>query len=77
MENLSFTKALNEVKQKGICVNQLTTDRHTGVCKYMREEESKIIHQFDVWHFVKNKLCENLQKWKKSISNHFWWACAT
>ena len=30
MEKLSFTKALNEVKQKGICVNQLTTDRHTG-----------------------------------------------
>ena len=54
----------------------------------MREEESKITHQFDVWHFVKNikkrlhkgnknKLCENLQKWTKSISNHFWWACAT
>ena len=73
MEKLSFTKALNEVKQKGICVNQLTTDRHTGICKYMREEELKITHQFDVWHFVKNikkilnkvaknKLCENLQK---------------
>ena len=48
MENLSFTKALNEVKQKGICVNQLTTDRRTGIFKYMREEESKIIDQFDV-----------------------------
>ena len=51
----------------------------------MREEESKISHQFDVWHFVKNikkrlhhkvgknKLCEHLQKWTKSMSNH-WWA---
>ena len=88
MKKLSFTKALNKVKQKGICVNQLTTDRHTGIRKYMRDEESKITHQFDVWYFVKNikkrlhkagknKLCEDLQKWTKSISNHFWWACAT
>ena len=54
----------------------------------MREEESKITHQFDVWHFPKNikkklhavskkKSCSILQKWIKSISNHFWWACAT
>ena len=25
----------------------------------------------------KNKSCENLQKWTKSRSNHFQWACAT
>ena len=47
-----------------------------------------VTHQFDVWHFVKNikkrlhkvgknKSCENLQKWTKSIPNHFWFACAT
>ena len=88
MEKLSFSKALNEVKQKGICINQLITDRNTGICKHMREEELKITHQFDVWHFIKNikkrlqkvgknKSCENLQKWAKSISNPFWWACAT
>ena len=88
MEKLSFTKALNEVKQKGTCVHQLTTDRYTGIRKYIREEESKITHQFNVWHFAKNikkrlhkfaknKSCENLQKWTKSISNHFWLACAT
>ena len=39
-----------------------------------------VTHQFDVWHFVKNikkrlhkvgknKSCENLQKWTKSIPN--------
>ena len=73
MEKLSIiTKTLNEVKQKGICLNQLTTDRHTGIRKYMREEESKRLHQVG-----KNKSCKNLQKWTKSISNHFWWACAT
>ena len=44
MEKPSFTKAVNEAKQKWICVNQSTTDRHTGIRKYMREEESKITH---------------------------------
>ena len=44
MEKVGFTKALKRVKQKGICINQLKTDRHTGIWKYMREEESKITH---------------------------------
>ena len=87
-EKVGFTKALKEVKQKGICINQLTTDRHTRIWKYMRKEESKITHQSDVWHFAKyikkklhavskKKSCSILQKWIKSISNDFWWACAT
>lgn len=88
MEKHSFIKVLKEVKQKGIPIKQLTTDRHSGIRKYMREEEAEITHQFDVWHFAKNikkkidavskkKSCTILQKWRKSISNHFWWACAT
>ena len=55
--------------------------------KYLKEDEPQINHQFDVWHFSKNiksKLtatgkkssCTALQKWTKSIINHFWWACA-
>ena len=67
--------------KRNLC-NQLTTDGHTWIRKCMREKELKITHQFDVWHFVKNikkklhkvgknKSSENLQKWTKSISNHF------
>ena len=88
MEKVGFTKTLKDLQQKRICINQLTTDRHTGIRKYMREEESKKTYQFDVWHFAKNikkklhtvskkKSCSIHQKWIKSISNHFWWACAT
>ena len=73
MGKLSFTKALNEYKKKQICVNRLTSDRHTRIRIYMREEESKITHQFDTWYLVKNikkrlhqlsknKSSENLQK---------------
>ena len=54
----------------------------------MREEEPEIQHQFDVWHFAKNikkqllavskkSSCKVLEKWIKSIGNHFWWACGT
>ena len=41
MEKLNFTKALNGVEKKGICVNQLTNDRHTGIRKYMRESTNR------------------------------------
>ena len=78
MAKLNFTKALNEVKKKGICVNQLTTDRHTGIRKYMRESKNRKQHVNSMFgikkrlHKIgKNKSCENLQKWTKSRSNHF------
>ena len=88
MEKTGFKKALASLKNQGINPEQITTDRHTQIRKYMREEELTINHQFDVWHFVKNikkKLlaaskkssCKIIEKWIKSIGNHFWWSCAT
>ena len=54
----------------------------------MREEESDMNHQFDIWHFCKSiktrvfnaakkKSCKELMDWIKSICNHVWWCCAT
>ena len=88
MEKVGFKKALSTVKKEGIIPTQITTDRHTGIRKHLREEEPDIDHQFDVWHFVKNikkrlraaakkASCKILEKWIKSIGNHLWWACAT
>ena len=54
MEKMGFKKGLQFLKKEGIVPDQITTDRHTQIRKYMREEESNISHQFDVWHFVKN-----------------------
>lgn len=80
MEKVGFKKLLSEFKGKGILPTQITTDRHTGIRKHLREEEPNIDHQFDVWHFVKNikkrltaaakKACKILEKWIKSIGNH-------
>ena len=48
MEKHSFMKVLKEVKQKGIPIKQLTTDRNSGIWKYMGKEETEITHQLDV-----------------------------
>ena len=88
MELYGLKKVLNTVRDSGISMDQITTDRHVQIKKYMREEEPDICHQFDVWHVSKNikkkllaaskkKSCEDLHTWIKSISNHFWWSCAT
>ena len=76
------------LKNEGIIPEQITTDCHIQIRNHLRDQEPGIIHQFDVWHFVKNikkKLlaaskkssCKIIEKWIKSIGNHFWWACAT
>ena len=79
---------MTEARTKNLNIKQLTTDRHVQIKKYLREEEENISHEFDVWHFCKNiwkkllaaakkKSCTDLNKWIKSICNHFWWSSAT
>ena len=88
MEKVGFKKVLSQLKDEGVQIQQLTTDRHVQVRKYLREHETEINHQFDIWHFnksIRSKLsqvarkssCKELNDWIKSICNHFWWACAT
>ena len=54
MEKVDFKKVMSKVKAEGVIPSQITTDRHTGIRKHLREEEPDIDHQFDIWHFVKN-----------------------
>ena len=88
MEKVGFKRALESLRKEGINPKQITTDRHTGIRKHLREEESDLDHQFDIWHFVKGikkrlraagkkASCKILEKWIKSIGNHLWWCCAT
>ena len=88
MELHGLKELIGRLKDNLITVNSLTTDRHTQVRKYMRKEEPKISHQFDIWHVSKGlkkklfkaskkKSGENIMPWIKSIVNHFWWCCAT
>ena len=42
-------------KNENITPAQIMTDCHTQIRRYIREKEPGINHQFDPWHFVKNK----------------------
>ena len=42
MEKAGLIKALDEVKQQILKVNQLTADRHLQIKKYLREQEEGI-----------------------------------
>ena len=87
MEKMGFEKSSRLLKNEGIIPEQIATDRNIQIRMHLRDQEPGTVHQFDVWHFAKNikkKLrtaskkssCKIIEKWIKSIGNHFWWACA-
>ena len=86
MEKYGFQKVFYDMEVRDVNINynrQACADK-----KIMREERPNISHQFDIYHVCNNirkKLSEAakkkstifLNKWMKSICNHFWWSCAT
>ncbi|XP_060588191.1 uncharacterized protein LOC132743656 [Ruditapes philippinarum] len=63
-------------------------DRHVQIQKWIRENLVNVRHTYDVWHVAKSnkkkltalskqKDCEIIGKWIKSISNHVYWAAAS
>ncbi|XP_073467276.1 uncharacterized protein [Aquarana catesbeiana] len=86
-EGKAFVKGLNEIKQKGLNVRIVCTDRHVTIRKIIREKYPKILHRYGVQHMTKSigakinaaskkKGCEELAPWIPSIKNHLWWASA-
>ncbi|XP_077485268.1 uncharacterized protein LOC144095385 [Amblyomma americanum] len=87
MEKFAFVKSLNMVKERGLKVASVTTDRHGQVTKYMRTQEPTIRHYYDCWHIskgIKKKLaahakragCSVLKIWIQPASNHLYWCAA-
>jgi len=88
MEKLGLERCLLSLKDDGLTVTTLATDRHVQITSYMYKEQPQIEHQYDVWHMAKwlsKKLsavgkkakCVSVAKWSKSICNHLWWSAAT
>ena len=88
MEKMGFVNVLSKLKEKGLNIEQITTDRHTGIRKHMREKGKSISQQFDAWNFCKSirkklipaakKKCnKELNDWIRLICTHFWWCCST
>ncbi|XP_073409250.1 uncharacterized protein [Dendrobates tinctorius] len=87
-KNITFKKALNRILEKGVNVKMLTTDRHIGVRKIMKDSYGDIVHRFDPWHLArsinnkilfqaKKKHCEVLSDWSLPIKSHLWWCVKT
>ena len=48
MEKMGFEKTLKSLKDEGIIQEQITTNWHVQIRKYLNEEEPNITYQFDV-----------------------------
>ncbi|XP_077345647.1 uncharacterized protein LOC143989399 [Lithobates pipiens] len=85
MEKFGFQKCLDRIREANLEVHIIGTDRHTGIRKLLKSPEyERIIHQFDIWHYVKNikrkllqiskkKAYRPLTPWIPSIVTHFYW----
>ena len=55
MELEGFKRCRQDLEQKGIEVMAVTTDRHGGISRYMKEEWTETQHYYDTWHISKGK----------------------
>lgn len=71
----------------GLAIPVFISDRHKGICKYVRECHPGVKHFFDQWHVAKGlvkkmlaaskeKGCEIIKDWTKGLRNHIYW-CST
>jgi len=60
MEKEHLVHSLEHLKNSGLHVYILVTDRHPQALKYTREAKLSVTHYYDVWHVAKGQrvLCE-------------------
>ncbi len=72
----------------GLTIPVFVSDRHKGICKYIRNSHPAIKHFFDQWHVIKGivkkmlkaskeKGCERIKEWTKGVRNHIYWCSTT
>ncbi|CAM4685317.1 unnamed protein product [Leuciscus chuanchicus] len=88
-----FERSLSLLEERGVVVQSLVTDCHTGVQKFMMEQKKDIRHFFDPWHMGKvivfiilcvqclvkkmDALSKGKGLWRKSVVNHLYWSATT
>ena len=55
MELEGLKRCQADLKDSGVVVEELTTDRHTQIDKYVKDNRD-IRHTFDIWHIAKSEL---------------------
>ena len=53
MEKEGLQRVLDFLKNEGITVDVLVTDRHKQINKWIRENHPSVNHYYDIWHVAK------------------------
>ncbi|XP_066270376.1 uncharacterized protein [Branchiostoma lanceolatum] len=86
MELHGAKRCFKFLSDAGLKVSTFITDRHRGICAWIRDEQKDTAHFFDLWHVCKSlvkelskaskeKGCEVIKHWIRSIKKHMYW-CA-
>lgn len=84
---LKMKRAFRYLKSVGVSIGVFISDRHRGIAKWIRNDEKKTVHFFDIWHVARSicksmlKLskesgCDKIKDWMKGMRNHLYW-CVT
>lgn len=88
MEKEGLVRSINYLQGEGVRIGTIITDRHVQIKKWIRENLCETKHSFDVWHVAKGlkkkltalskeKECEALTSWIRSITNHLYWVAGS
>ncbi|XP_033101232.1 uncharacterized protein LOC117104488 [Anneissia japonica] len=86
MEKEGLVRSIASLRESGVSINTLVTDRHSQIRKWMKDNLADVHHKYDIWHISKSlnkKLkaaanlsnCASIKPWIQSITNHLYW-CA-
>ncbi|XP_056608949.1 uncharacterized protein LOC130426283 isoform X2 [Triplophysa dalaica] len=86
MEKEGLKRSLEFLEAHGVRLECIVTDRHPQIQHLLRE--CKITQFYDVWHLEKglskklehigrDKDCQVVKKWQRSIKNHVYWTAAS
>ncbi|XP_033096404.1 uncharacterized protein LOC117100721 [Anneissia japonica] len=86
MEKEGLVRSIASLRECGVSINTLVTDRHSQIRKWMKDNPADVHHKCDIWHISKSlnkKLktaanlssCTSIKPWIQSITNHLYW-CA-
>ena len=83
LEPDDLSRCLNRLKDHGVSISHLATDRHPTIQKMMRKDHEDIQHEYDLWHIqkgVKKRIILTkdpvLLLWLHCIINHLWYCAA-
>ena len=57
MEKEGLKRCIDFLRQRGVTVHTIITDRHVQIGKWVRENMPNVVHNYDVWHVAKGVFC--------------------